>query len=156
MLKKSFAFCLLGLTLVFGADSASAQKEGGFSIKVPTGQVEAIDASKLPDLPDAGKLSQEELEAALQNNSCGGPQQIGDAAHCEAWTGPFCTGTGFYIPCGYQITPGPFGSLSTGCTTTYGRLSSTNQLYQFVGFALGTCITPNNGDTFNLVACTTP
>ncbi|HWM92818.1 MAG TPA: hypothetical protein VN493_18785 [Thermoanaerobaculia bacterium] len=155
MLKKSFAFYLLSLVLFLGAEaSLYAQKDPGFTFHFPVGQIEAIPDSKLPELPDASNLTPAELSTALQN-SCGS-QEIGTLTNCEAWTGPNCTGIGFAIPCNFQITPGPFLSFATGCTTNYARLTSNNQLFQFLGFPPNICINAPAGDSFNLVACTTP
>jgi hypothetical protein len=155
MLKKSFAFCLLSLALFLGAEtSLYAQKDPGFTFHFPIGQIEAIPDSKLPELPDASNLTPDELATALEN-SCGS-QEIGTPTNCEACTAVNCTGVCFSIPCGFQITPGPFLSMRTGCTTNYARLTSNNQVFRFVGFPPNICINAPAGDSFNLVACTTP
>jgi len=155
MLKKTFAFCLLSLSLFLGAQSSLyAQKDPGFTFHIPTGKIQPIPDSKMPELPDASSLTPDEYSKALQN-SCRN-EKTGTATTCEAWTGPNCTGTMISIPCGFQVTPGPYLSLATGCTTTYARLTSNNQLFRFVGFPVNFCINPPAGDSFNLVACTTP
>jgi hypothetical protein len=155
MFKKNFAFCLLSLVLFLGAEaSLYAQKDPGFTFHFPIGQIQAIPDRKMPELPDASTLAPDELSKALQN-SCR-TEKAGTLTNCEAWTGPNCTGVVVAIPCNFQVTPGPFLSFMTGCTTNYARLSSNNQLFRFVGFPPNICINAPAGDSFNLVACTTP
>lgn len=152
MLKKT-AFCLMTLALLLSGTSLQAQKDVGFSITAPSGSYEVLPEDFKLDLPNAADLSAAELEAALQRTCGGETPEPNDPTFCAAWTGPFCTGQGFAIPCGYQLN-GAFGSLSTGCTTTYGLIGT--QWYQFVGFPDNTCLTPNDGSLFSAVACTTP
>jgi hypothetical protein len=155
MLKKSFAFCLLSLALFLGAaPSLHAQKDPGFTIHIPSGKIQPIPDSKLPELPDASSLTPDEFSKAIRN-SCR-TEKAGTATNCEAWTGANCTGAVIPIPCNFQVTPGPFLSFKTGCTTNYARLTSNNQLFRFVGFPVDICINAPAGDSFNLVACTTP
>jgi len=153
-MKKNLAFCLLSLALFFGLQtSLHAQKDGDFTIRPRSGHVEVVPDGKL-DVPNAADLSPADLKAALEGgckSSSASPDKF--PTFCIAWSGAGCTGTGVAVPCGFQVT-GVFGSLSTGCTTSYGRIAGV--LYRFVGFPDNTCITPPAGSFFDLVACTTP
>lgn len=154
-MSKKTAFCLFTLALLLtSGTSLHAQKGVEFTVTAPSGSYQALPEDFKLDLPNAADLSEAEREAALQR-TCGGDSNSPAPAFptfCVAWTGPFCTGTGFAVPCGYQAT-GVFGSLSTGCTTTYGLVQGV--WYQFTGFPDNYCLTPN-GATFDAVACTTP
>src|SRR5882757_7904500 len=122
MLKKTFAFCLLSLGLFLGAQaSLYAQKDPGFTFHFPNGKIQAIPDSKMPELPDAGSLTPDEYSKALQN-SCR-TEKNGTPTNCEAWTGKNCTGALVVIPCGFQVSPGPYLSFKSGCTTEYARLT---------------------------------
>jgi hypothetical protein len=153
-MKKNLVCCVLSLALFFGLQtSLHAQKQGDFTIQPRSGHVELVPDGKL-NVPDAADLSPADLKAALEGGCKASDDPNKFPTFCIAWTGAGCTGTGTAIPCGFALT-GTFASLSTGCTTSYGRLASDGLLYRFVGFPDNTCITPN-GTFFTQVACTTP
>ena len=152
MMKKS-AFCLLALSLLIVSGTALQAQKDEFSIQLPTGSVEALPEDFKLNLPNAAELSEAEREAAIQKGCDAQVDPQPDApTFCVAWSGANCTGTGVVVPCGFQAN-GVFGSLSTGCTTSYGLIGA--QWYRFIGFPDNTCITPT-GATFSAVACTTP
>jgi len=152
-MKKILASCVLTAALFLVSTTAVlAQSEKGFTIQPPRkNYVELVPDGKL-DLPNVADLNAADLKSALQSGCKSSVNK--DLTFCRGWSGAFCTGTAVLIPCGFQAT-GIFGSLQTGCTSSWGRRSDTNQLFHFVGFPDNTCITPN-GTTFNLVACTNP
>lgn len=151
-MTKKAVFCLLALSLLLVSGNALHAQKDDFTIQLPAGKVQALPEDFKLSLPNAADLSEQERDAAIQKG-CYPDSQAKFPTFCIAWSGPNCTGTGIGIPCGYQAN-GTFGSLSTGCTTTYGLIGT--QWYQFVAFADNTCITPNGGAVFSAVACTTP
>jgi hypothetical protein len=150
MLKKA-AFCFLALSLVLVSGTALQAQKDDFSIQLPAGSVETLPGDFKLSLPNVADLTDKELEEATQKG-CQIEPGTKAPTFCVAWSGANCTGTGVVIPCGFQAN-GVFGSLSTGCATSYGLIGA--QWYRFIGFPDNTCISPN-GAVFSAVACTTP
>jgi hypothetical protein len=157
--KKNLFVSTLALFLaltVFGTANADDNKKPRFTVTVPEGTMRALDAAEVEKLnvPNISDLAPEQRDAAVLN-SCSAKSRLDKApTFCIAWSGPYCTGTGVLIPCGFY-TNGFFQSIQFGCTRSYLATGPdlTGTVYEFSNFPQDSCLTAQPITTFQSAAC---